>query len=241
MGIWYVDVPADHPSVAGDPAFGVLPPSRVELPKELSGLRRKLQRQSESVQNTTAAPENVSSLVSTAASSLPTNQAESAGVPVSQSQEGTVPRGNQTEIAKPAEPGQQAQPTEAADSAKAEREWRDFVASDGRSIGPRQLAVVRAQFMRRRMLNAGIEEATARVEDARQREVAQNRMAILDALPLTTAGNTIRRFAASLRKAGIRDFRVSPEERQLIARRIAARDTLQSLDQVPPNELTPLL
>ena len=189
-------------------------------------------------QNTQAAPESSPPLVSTADLTAQTNQAESAGVPISQQQEGAVVRGNETEVAEPAGAGQQAQPTEAADSAKAEREWRDFVASDGRSIGPRQLAVVRAQFMRRRMLNAGIEEATARVEDARQREVAQNRMAILDALPLTTAGNTIRHFAASLRKAGIRDFRVSPEERQLIARRIAARDTLQSLDQVPPNELT---
>jgi hypothetical protein len=190
------------------------------------------------VQNTPAAPGTPFVPVSTAAPPPTTTQAESAGVPVSQPQEGTDPRGNEAEITQPAEPGQQAQPAEAADSAAAEKEWRDFVATEGRDIGPRQLAVILGQFRARRRQASGIEAATGRVEDARQREVAANRMAVLESLPLTTTGNTIRRFAAALRNAGIRDYRVSPEERQMIARRIDARDTLQPLEQEPTNELT---
>jgi hypothetical protein len=190
------------------------------------------------VQNTPAAPGTPFIPVSTAAPPPTTTQAEPAGVPISQPQEGTDPRGNEAEITQPAGPGQQAQPAEAADSAAAEQEWRDFVATEGRDIGPRQLAVILGQFRARRRQASGIEAATGRVENARQREVAANRMAVLESLPLTTTGNTIRRYAAALREAGIRDYRVSPEERQMIARRIDARDTLQPLEQEPTNELT---
>jgi hypothetical protein len=190
------------------------------------------------VQNTPAAPGTPFVPVSTAATPPTTTQAEPAGVPVSQPQEGTAPRGNEAEITQPAEPGQQAQSAQAADSAAAEQERRDFVATEWRDIGPRQLAVILGQFRARRRQASGIEAATGRVEDARQREVAANRMAVLESLPLTTTGNTIRRFAAALRNAGIRDYRVSPEERQMISRRISARDTLQPLEQEPANELT---
>lgn len=69
--------------------------------------------------NTPAAPGIPPAPVSTAAPSIPTNQAEPAGVPVSQPQEGTVPRGNETEIAQPAEPGQQAQPAAVSGAAGA--------------------------------------------------------------------------------------------------------------------------
>ncbi|MBK8117518.1 MAG: hypothetical protein IPK44_24845, partial [Candidatus Accumulibacter sp.] len=161
--------------------------------------------------------------------------AEPAGAPITpQGQQD----GNQAQIPEPAAAGQSTQPASAADAAAAEREWQDFVANEGRDLGARRLAVLREQFMERRRMDAGIESATGRIEAGRRRQAAANRMAILDAIPLTTAGNSIRRFALALQRAGIADARVSQAERQLIARRIAARDTLQPLEQVPQNELT---
>jgi hypothetical protein len=92
-------------------------------------------------QNTPAAPGNLSASAPTAAPSLPTNQAEPAGVPVSQQrgipqgiprdqagpagspasqqQQGALPRGNETEITKPAAAGQQAQPATTSNAAGA--------------------------------------------------------------------------------------------------------------------------
>ena len=67
--------------------------------------------------NTLAAPGTPADPVSTAAPSLPANQAEPAGVHVSQLQEGAAPRGNETEITKPTAPGRQAQPASVSGTA----------------------------------------------------------------------------------------------------------------------------
>ncbi len=215
-------------------------------------------------QNTPAAPGLSPDPVPAAESSLPTNQAESAGVPISQQQEGAAPSGNETEITKPAATGQQAQPAAAADSAV---EWDDFVRTEGADVGtrrlgligqqrkdaadfaelaraeaadlgPRRLGIAIAQRKAGIAQDAGIEAATGRVEAARQRQAQAARDEILDSLELTTTGNTVRRFGAALRAAGITDNRVSPAERERIARRVAARDTLIALEQPPQNELT---
>lgn len=42
MKIWYVDIPTDHPVRGGDSQFGVLPPTRIELPSAFSSQRRLL-------------------------------------------------------------------------------------------------------------------------------------------------------------------------------------------------------
>lgn len=42
MKVWYTDVPANHPVRGGDPVFGVLPPSRMELPGEFADKRQLL-------------------------------------------------------------------------------------------------------------------------------------------------------------------------------------------------------
>lgn len=42
MKIWYVDVAADNPVRGGDPVFGVIPPTRIELPAEIASKRALL-------------------------------------------------------------------------------------------------------------------------------------------------------------------------------------------------------
>lgn len=39
MKMWYVDVPENHPARGGDPQFGIIPPSRMELPAEIANKR----------------------------------------------------------------------------------------------------------------------------------------------------------------------------------------------------------
>ena len=42
MGLWYVDIPEGDPIRGGDPEFGVIPPSRIELPPEIASKRTLL-------------------------------------------------------------------------------------------------------------------------------------------------------------------------------------------------------
>ena len=41
MGLWYVDIPENDPSLGGDPQFGVLPSTRAELPANIAEKRQR--------------------------------------------------------------------------------------------------------------------------------------------------------------------------------------------------------
>jgi hypothetical protein len=46
MSIWYVDVPENHPARGGDPAYGVLPEVRAELPADIANGRQEFKETS---------------------------------------------------------------------------------------------------------------------------------------------------------------------------------------------------
>lgn len=116
-------------------------------------------------------------------------------------------------------------------------EFADLLGQEQADVQQRRDGIAQTQGLQR---DSRLESIGNEINANRQQQTAQARLSLLDQLdadPETV--NLLPRFESMLKKQGYAQRRATPEERELIARRMDARAALVNADQEPvaPNEL----